>query len=175
METLDTTAVQGAAGMHLYDTLLAEQAGLIDVPLLVEALSWLGVSTPEGPEVAAARVGHLTNYLIRQVLHGKDQHRQRASEARSMEAQRGAGQQGNYSPAELRAFNTGWAFAERMVRAEQNARRLILARLALDGLIEDSSHAAAQQTIKFLYPDLADLADQDPALARRALNALQPD
>ena len=83
---------------------------------------------------------------------------------------------GNYSPAEQRAFNAGRAFAERVARAEQNARSLAVTKIALDGLGDDfSPWDALQEIVKMLYPDLADLVDQDPALARRALNALQPD
>ena len=93
-----------------------------------------------------------------------------------MEAPQAAGQQGNCSPAELRAFNAGRAFAECVARAEQNARSLAVTKIALDGLGDDfGPREALQEIVEMLYPDLADLADQDPALARRALNALQPD
>lgn len=165
---------QSGAGRHPYTAFLAEQADLIDVPHLIEALTWLGVSTPEGgTEAAAARLGHLVNYLIRQVLQGKAEHRQRAEAART---QHGADQQDNYSPAELRAFNAGRAFAERISRAEQNARSQFVAKIAIDGMTYDREPwEALQEIFKTLYPDLADLADQDPALARRAFNALQPD
>ena len=170
MENLDVTAAQGAAGTHP-----AEQAGLVDGPLLVEALTQLGASTPEGQEVAEARVGHLTHGRIRQALHGKEQHRQRTASARSAEAPQAADQQGNYSPAELRAFNAGRAFAERVACAEQNARSLAVTKIALDGLGDSfAPWKALQEIVEMLYPDLADLVDQDPALARRALNALQP-
>lgn len=88
-----------------------------------------------------------------------------------------AGQQDHYSPAELRAFNAGRAFAERIARAEQNARRRDLCQMALHGLADDgvSQEAVLHRIVAMIYPDLADLADQDPALARRALNALQPE
>lgn len=175
MEVTGNNTAQASAGMHPYAAFLAEQADLIDIPHLVEALVWFGVSTPEGgTEAAAARLGRLVNDLSAAVLRHKTDHQQRAVAAQAVDARRGASQQDHYSPAELRAFNAGRAFAERIARAEQNTRSLAITKIALDGLVEYSSHAAAQQIVRFLYPDLADLADQDPALARRALNALQP-
>lgn len=81
------------------------------------------------------------------------------------------------SPAEQRAFNAGRAFAEHIARTEQNTRRRDLCQMALHGLADEgvSQEAVLLRIVAMLYPDLADLADQDPALARRALNALQPD
>ena len=89
----------------------------------------------------------------------------------------GSLRQESLTQAELRAFNAGRAFAERIARAEQNARRRDLCQMALHGLADEgvSQEAVLHRIVAMIYPDLADLADQDPALARRALNALQPD
>lgn len=53
----------------------ADQADQIDVRSIVDALSWLGVSTPEGgTEAAAARLGRLVNDLSAAVLRHKIDH-----------------------------------------------------------------------------------------------------
>lgn len=53
----------------------ADQADQIDVRGIVDALSWMGVSTPEGgTEAAAARLGRLVNYLSAAVLRHKIDH-----------------------------------------------------------------------------------------------------
>lgn len=166
---------QSGAGRHPYTAFLAEQADLIDVPHLIEALTWLGVSTPEGgTEAAAARLGHLVNYLTQRVLQGKVEHQQRAEAAR---AQHGAGQPVGHSPAERRAFNAGRAFAERIARAEQNARRSAVLRIAVEARAELDADAEdlrleLHEIVRTIDPHLAELSCAD---ARRALNALQPD
>ena len=93
------------------------------------------------------------------------------------EHRRVSGQRRDYSPTEWRAFCAGRAFAERIARSEQNTRNKELAGVALDAMSDDPGLwlEGLQRIISLLYPNVADLADQDPALARRALNALQPD
>ena len=59
----------------------ADQADQIDVRSIVDALSWLGVSTPEGgTEAAAARLGRLVNDLSAAVLRHKIDHRSKCKE-----------------------------------------------------------------------------------------------
>lgn len=65
----------------------ADQADQIDVRSIVDALSWLGVSTPEGgTEAAAARLGRLVNYLSSAVLRHKLDHRNKCEEIERLRA-----------------------------------------------------------------------------------------
>lgn len=65
----------------------ASQADQIDVRGIVDALSWMGVSTPEGgTEAAAARLGRLVNDLSAAVLRHKMDHRDKNAEIEKLRA-----------------------------------------------------------------------------------------
>ena len=65
----------------------ADQADQIAVSGIVDALSWLGVRTPEGgTEAAAARLGRLVNDLSAAVLRHKMDHRNKCEEIERLKA-----------------------------------------------------------------------------------------